>query len=191
MKAFIVNGATADDRTLNQAQEKLSAELTKRGWEVKTLCLAEQTIAPCTGCFTCWVKTPGICARNDDGRKMPGLLMDPDLFIMLTPVVYGGYGPLLKTALDRSIPILLPFFRVVQGEIHHPTRYGQHYNLLAIGSLPAPDAQKEGIFANLVGRNALNMSSPLNYTGVLYQSDDDAAINAKLNSYLQKAGVAK
>ena len=189
MKAVIVNGANADDRILNLAHEKLAEELAKRAWELQYLRLAELHIAPCTGCFTCWVKTPGICARNDDGKKIPAALIGNDLCIMLTPVVYGGFGPLLKTAMDRSIPILLPYFKAVQGEIHHPSRYGQQYNLLVVGSLPAPDADKERIFTGLVERNALNMSSQQSYAGVIYQNADTSVIAAKLNGCLQKVGV--
>ncbi len=109
---------------------------------------------------------------------------------MLTPVVYGGFGPLLKSAMDRSIPILLPYFKLVQGEVHHPSRYTQQYNLLVVGTLPLPDADKERIFSGLVVRNAINMSSRLSHAGVLYQTDDASTIAAKVSGFLQKVGVA-
>ena len=43
--------------------------------------------------------------------------------------VYGGSSPYVKNVLDRSIGYLQPFFRIIDGEMHHVMR---HDNRMAI-----------------------------------------------------------
>jgi hypothetical protein len=126
-------------------------------WEMKAFPLAAMDIQPCRGCFSCWVKTPGRCIIHDDEEQILGATAVSDRVIWLTPVTFGGYAPELKKALDRIIPILMPFFSRVRGETHHPLRYPRPRRLLAIGTLKQEDAESAGVFRHLVGRNALNM----------------------------------
>jgi len=120
--------------------------------------LTRLEIKPCRGCFACWLKTPGLCCIRDDMDKIVPRLAETDFQIMITPVTYGGYGFHLKKTLDRSIPILLPFFEWIAGEMHHPLRYAYgKRRLAAIGVLPEPDAESERIFHQLVRRNSINM----------------------------------
>ena len=72
MKAIILNGARKDDNALDSVHEIIIEELAGIGWEVKSFALCEIKIAYCLGCFECWVKTPGICRFNDDGREIAG-----------------------------------------------------------------------------------------------------------------------
>ena len=55
--------------------------------------------------------------------------------------------------------MLLPLFRKYNGETHHPSRYGNEWNLLGIGTMPVQDPEKEGLFKDIVHRNSLNMHS--------------------------------
>ena len=127
-------------------------------WEVKAFALAGMNIKPCRGCFSCWVKTPGRCIIDDDDQEaILRATAVSDLVIWLTPITFGGYSPELKKALDRIIPILLPFFIKIRGETHHPLRYPQQRRLLVIGTQRQDDADSENIFHHLVHRNALNM----------------------------------
>jgi len=119
MKALIFNGSKDGDDLLRISQEAIETQLKAMGWQVDSLHLHEMDIAPCLGYFGCWVKTPGICVINDSGRAIPKKIVQSDLMIFLTPITFGGYSPELKKALDRSIPILLPFFKKVYGETHH------------------------------------------------------------------------
>ena len=115
-------------------------------------------IQPCRGCFSCWVKTPGRCIiQGDDQEAILRATAASDLVIWLTPITFGGYAPELKKALDRIIPVLLPFFIKIRGETHHPLRYPRQRRLLAIGTQKQEDADSEAVFRRLVRRNALNM----------------------------------
>lgn len=160
MKAVFFKGSPAagQDPLSNRAAAAVMAQAKARGWQVKSFALAAMNIKPCSGCFSCWVKTPGRCIiENDDQEAILSATAVSDLVIWLTPITFGGYAPELKKALDRIIPILLPFFSKVRGETHHPMRYPRQRRLLVIGTQKQEDADSEGVFRRLVKRNALNM----------------------------------
>ena len=144
------------------------------GWDAKAFALAGMDIQPCRGCFSCWVKTPGRCVIQDDEEAILAATAASDRVIWLTPITFGGYSPELKKALDRIIPILLPFFSKVRGQTHHPLRYPRPRRLLAIGTLKQEDADSEGVFRHLVGRNALNMGDVAAAT-VVFSGDTSIA----------------
>jgi len=159
MKAVFFKGSppAGRDPLSNRAAAAVMAKAKALDWEMKAFPLAAMDIQPCRGCFSCWVKTPGRCIIRDDEEQILGATAASDRVIWLTPVTFGGYAPELKKALDRIIPILMPFFSRVRGETHHPLRYPRQRRLLAIGTLKQEDAESEGVFRRLVGRNALNM----------------------------------
>jgi multimeric flavodoxin WrbA len=171
MKAVFLKGSPPGGRDplSNRAAAAVVARAKVLGWDMKAFALAGMDIQPCRGCFSCWVKTPGRCVIRDDEEQVLAATAASDRVIWLTPVTFGGYAPELKKALDRIIPILLPFFTRVRGETHHPLRYPRRRRLLAIGTLRQEDAESEGVFRRLVGRNALNMgdveASTLVYCG--------------------------
>ncbi len=161
MNITILNGAEGNGRgaTLRSVASAIAAEAGARGWTASAFDLASMDMKPCRGCFACWLKHPGKCAIKDKEELLIKAMATTDLAVWLTPVVYGGYGPALKKALDRVIPILLPFFIKVEGELHHPQRYPRRRSLIVIGTQAASDEEAERIFHGLVQRNALNLNS--------------------------------
>ena len=80
------------------------------GADVELVYLQRLDIRPCLGCFACWLKTPGICVQDD---QMAGLLQriaGSDIVVYATPLYVDGMNAQMKTLLDRSIPLLQPFF---------------------------------------------------------------------------------
>ncbi|HUU05985.1 MAG TPA: flavodoxin family protein, partial [Patescibacteria group bacterium] len=149
MKAVFLKGSPAAGRDLlcNRAAAAIMVKMKPLDWEVKAFALAGMNIKPCRGCFSCWVKTPGRCIIDDDDQEaILRATAASDLVIWLTPITFGGYSPELKKALDRIIPILLPFFIKIRGETHHPLRYPQQRRLLVIGTQRQDDADSENIF---------------------------------------------
>ena len=161
MKAVFFKGSppAGGDLLCNRASAAVMAKMKALDWEAKTFALAGMDIKACRGCFSCWVKTPGRCIIEDDQESILRAMAVSDLVIWLTPITFGGYSPELKKALDRIIPIILPFFNKVQGETRHPLRYALRRRLLAIGTQKREDAGSEDIFRRLVKRNALNMDN--------------------------------
>jgi multimeric flavodoxin WrbA len=171
MKALILNGARDADPAITAVESSMIKLLRENGWEVEAIALREKNIAGCLGCFGCWVKTPGICAIDDYGREATKKIIQSNLMIWLTPVTFGGYSSELKKALDRSIPILLPYFESFKGQIHHKMRYDTYPKLVVIGTAPR-NTEYEETFLALTERNVLNLRPPKHATGVFQKNEN-------------------
>lgn len=79
--------------------------------------------APCVGCFGCWLKTPGRCVIQDGYGCMCEWIHGADEVVILSRYTYGGCSSFVKNILDRSIGYVQPYFRIVNGEMHHKPRY--------------------------------------------------------------------
>jgi multimeric flavodoxin WrbA len=162
--------------------------------------LHELKIAPCRACFACWVKTPGVCVNRDDGFKIACETVKSDLLILITPVVFGGYSSILKKSFERILPILTPFFKRIDGEVHHVLRYKRYPAIVAVGLAGGRDEnggknrdsgenredpespESEAVFSALVAANAVNLGCVPNEAVFLYDSDDENLKAEKLRS---------
>lgn len=77
----------------------------------------------CTGCFQCWVRTPGKCIIMDGYEDMGIKLSRCTELIIISQCVYGSVSPFVKNALDRSISYVHPDFCYRNGVLHHKRRY--------------------------------------------------------------------
>jgi multimeric flavodoxin WrbA len=167
-RTVVLNGALPGDQTLAPVEEALLRLLRETGALVRDFQLRDIPLAHCQGCFECWIKTPGLCKTDGDaGREITGAIIGSDLMVILTPVTFGGYSSEIKKAMDRSICMVSPFFRRIDGEVHHRRRYRRYPALAAVGVLRKPDEEQERIFRALVVRNALNFDSPATSVCVL------------------------
>jgi multimeric flavodoxin WrbA len=133
--------------------------------QVTRLDLREMTIAYCTGCWDCWVKTPGECAARDDSADVCRAAINADLLLLASPLRMGFISALLKKSLDKMIPLIHPYIVVDQGEAHHRARYDA-YPLLGLLLERGSDADAEdvAITAGILSRTALNLKSRLAFT---------------------------
>jgi multimeric flavodoxin WrbA len=186
MNAIILNGGPADElgAACRKVRDAAAAAYLDRGWTVTSFDLDSLTIKPCRGCFACWLKHPGECAIKDDQEDYLKSYVASDAAVWITPVTFGGYSSALKKALDRTIPSILPFFTKRNGEIHHPGRYERRRRYVVFGILPHPDAEAEGIFRDLVARNALNMDALEARTAVLEDGLDESGIGRAVEAAL-------
>jgi hypothetical protein len=180
MDAVVLDGSR--DETGQNVLATLLGTLAGAGFEAEVIRLREMAIAPCLGCFGCWIKTPGDCVIDDEGRQTARAAARCDLLVYFSPVTFGGVSSELKKAVDRLIPNISPFFARVQGETHHQRRYPRCPSLIGLGTLPQPDREAETIFKTLVERNALNFRSPRTAAAVvaLDGTSDVAAIARRL-----------
>ena len=82
-------------------------------------------IAHCVGCFGCWVRTPGRCVIDDAARDFVVKTAYVDELIIISRLSYGGLSPDIKAYMDRSIPVLQPFFEIRDNVMRHPSRTGK------------------------------------------------------------------
>lgn len=188
MKAVIFDGSKEGDLTTKAIEETIVNQLTIKGWEVEPVALRNVQIANCLGCFGCWVKTPGTCTINDEGRETTRKLIQSDLSVWLTPVTFGGYSSELKKALDRIIPILLPYFQSYHGQIHHKLRYNKYPKLLVIG-VQEPGVNYEETFMALAERNSLNFQPPAFAASVFQRDKNPDMVAAFVREQLKKVEV--
>ena len=172
-KITLFQGGTPDDRFLAQIGDIIEEDLSTKGHRVTQLHLSALSIAPCKGCLDCWVLTPGKCVIDDDGRKTTTTYLTSDVVVLLSRISFGGYGSILKCAIDRLIPLALPFFRQYQGETHHPLRYKTYPSVIAIGVLEKQDNHSAKIFHRLVHRNALNFCPPKKSICVIVEQENN------------------
>ena len=124
---------------------------------IKFIDLSSLKIANCTGCFGCWTKTPGKCVIRDDAVHVYPCIAESDELLYISRVKYGGYDTVMKTLLERAIPVQKAFIRIVNGETHHVQRgvVPKRAKIIAYGSI---SGEEKEIFKALVSRNASNMS---------------------------------
>ncbi|MBU0984426.1 MAG: NAD(P)H-dependent oxidoreductase [candidate division Zixibacteria bacterium] len=189
MNAVILDGSLENNKVPDTVRAALTDELAADGWTVDTMVLRDLNIAYCVGCFECWVKTPGMCRFNDDGREVARRFIQSDLVVFLTPVSFGGYSSALKRGLDRIICLISPFFKQVRGETHHRLRYNSYPRVLALGTMPEADPESERIFCRLVERNAINVHSPGHAADVFVDNEETAAVRHRMHAMLDRIGV--
>lgn len=118
--------------------------------------LSALKIHNCIGCFGCWTKTPGCCVIRDDAVKVYPLIAKSQKVIYASRVYCGSYDTVMKTMLERAIPIQKAFIRLYHGETHHVQRAVVPKKAVIIAYGAKNEEEKE-IFRRLVARNAHNM----------------------------------
>ncbi len=190
MKAFILDGSSKDDVMAQTIRAAVIDEVKRHGGDVDVLSLRDTEIAGCRGCFGCWVRIPGTCVIPDAGRDVARRIINSDLLVLITKVTFGGYSSILKKALDRMIPVLLPFFEKIGGEVHHKKRYPRNPVYVGIGLLPREDHESERIFKKLIERNAVNFHSPAHAALVVSGSTGPDTIKTEFDKLLGSRGKA-
>ena len=132
--------------------------------------LSKLKISNCVGCFACWTKTPGKCVIRDDAVKVYPKIAASDRVLYISKVKYGSYDTIMKTMLERAIPIQQAFIRLLQGETHHVQRAVVPKQATIIGYGNISDEEKE-IFTQLIERNAKNMCFK-NYRVIFSQENE-------------------
>ena len=189
MRATILNGATRDDAPTHRVAAALTDLLQAQGCDVEQIRLEELDIAPCLGCFGCWVKTPGICLIDDAGRDVTKRAIQCDLLTFVTTITFGGYSFQLKKAVDRLIPLITPYFQFIDGEIHHQKRYARYPSLLGVGTLLEPSEAQAQLFRTLIHRNAINFYSSHHAAAVVCPQHEDREVNQALKTVLRQLEV--
>ena len=128
----------------------------KEKTDVHVVDLSSLKITNCVGCFGCWVKTPGKCVIRDDATKVYPLIAKSDSVIYVSHIRYGGYDTIMKTMLERAIPIQKAFIRLHHGETHHVQREVVEKDAVII-AYGVHSKEEQKLFTRLVKRNAENM----------------------------------
>lgn len=141
---ILYDSSEPEARVLHDA---IRSEAEKMTADVLSIDTASDKAAPCIGCFGCWIRTPGVCVlRNDGGTDLVAKIWDADYLVFVSRITWGGYSARVKSYADRILPVLHPYFRKVNGEMHHRLRYGKLPVFLAAGYGAKTEAEEETFF---------------------------------------------
>lgn len=162
MNITILNGNPSGGDRFDEYQDALKGILEKSGNQVNMILLKDLKLHHCTGCFGCWVRTPGKCVHKDDGPELLTAIINTGLVIYASPLIMGFVSALLKTAMDRSIPLIHPHFELVKGEVHHKKRY-ESYPALGVIVAHEEGTDDLTLVKDLFSRYAINFKSELSF----------------------------
>jgi len=125
MKILSINSSprTGGESKTELMLNHLVEGMQEAGAEVEVVNLREKKIKYCIGCFTCWTKTPGKCIHKDDMTKelFPKWLKS-DLVVYATPLYHYTVNAEMKAFIERTLPVLEPFFEQHDNRTVHPQR---------------------------------------------------------------------
>jgi len=111
-----------------------------KGAEYEIIPLAQRKINPCTGCYSCWFKTPGVCIHKDDMPEILEKLRSAEVWVWATPLYHYGMTAYTKLCLERTISLVKPFLIEADGVTTHPYRYpelqGKKMVLISVCGFP-------------------------------------------------------
>ncbi|MCP4229636.1 MAG: flavodoxin family protein [bacterium] len=175
MRITILNGAL-EPGSLDEYVGELSASLETAGHAVRVLTLRDMDIAGCQGCFGCWVKTPGRCINPDDSEIVCRENIQSDILIYASPVIMGFISSTLKNAMDRTVSLVMPYMRTVNGEVHHVMRYEKHVDTAVVLERGADcDEEDLDIIKSIFERNTYNFESSLRFFGTTESAAEEVA----------------
>jgi hypothetical protein len=166
MKITILNGnPNGDNAAFDDYLQRLSGELISDDHAVTVFDLRDMDTSYCTGCFDCWVKTPGQCRTADEGHEINRAYINSDFVLWASPVSMGFYSALLKKITDKFVGLVHPYAEFVDGEMHHSPRY-DNYPLagLLLGKSIGTDDEDIRIISGIHQRTALNFKTALAFS---------------------------
>ena len=121
------------------------------GANVEEYKLAKLDIHECDGCYMCWTKTPGECVHKDTMSELREKYRSADLVVFASPLYIFNVTGIMKTFMDRLLPILQPYMLLddKDGHISHPDRYPelgeQGFVVFSASGFPDVDNNFDGL----------------------------------------------
>jgi multimeric flavodoxin WrbA len=125
---------------------RLVKGMREAGAQVEMVALRKKTIRNCSGCFSCWTKSPGVCIHKDDmTNELFPKWLESDLVVYASPLYHFTINAEMKTFIERTLPVREPFFIHRDGKTHHPLRH-RHPKVVFLSVAGFPE---ESVFAQL------------------------------------------
>ena len=121
--------------------------------------LGNQTITPCTGCWTCWLITPGKCVMKDQITEFYPNYVNSNTVILLIDTAQGFINHQAKAFIDRTIPHYHPYIEMTDGECHHEARYDSYPNMVFFYETHHLTNQEEQVIEDYLYRTAYQFKS--------------------------------
>ena len=164
MKITILNGdMVKGESDFSVYVEKLAEKLQENN-VVNLYNLQKMNLHYCTGCWSCWWKTPGTCAIKDDAEQILKSVINADFIIFASPLMAGFTSSTLKKITDRFVGLLHPYIKLKNGECHHLKRYDKYPDFgLVLKKEADTDTEDIEIINDIYDRFAINFHSTKKY----------------------------
>jgi hypothetical protein len=151
MKVLALNGSPRlkSSSTYHMLQPLL-AGMETAGAQTEVIHLRSLKLKPCLGCYSCWVRTPGVCVQKDGMAGALEKFNSADLVIFGTPLYVFTMTGIMKNFIDRLIPRLESWLiphPQVPGVTGHPDRFHKPEKMFLVSPCGFPEFMH---FASLV-----------------------------------------
>ena len=114
------------------------------GAEAELIHIRKLDLKACTGCYTCWVRTPGECIHKDKDSMVAALesYNTADLVICGTPLYHFSMSGIMKTFIDRTLPRIEPWLIShpdIPGVTFHPERFHKPDKIMLVSPCGFPE----------------------------------------------------
>jgi multimeric flavodoxin WrbA len=102
---------------------RLVKGMREAGADVDVVDLREKKVKNCIGCFSCWTKSPGLCIQKDDmTAELYPKWVESDIVVYASPLYHFTVNASMKAFIERTLPVLEPFFEERQDRTTHRLR---------------------------------------------------------------------
>ena len=124
MKILAINGSPRGKQgNTEKILENFMLGAQEAGAQIETVYLNEKEIHHCTGCFSCWTKTPGACVLEDDMTELLEKVKAADVRVFATPLYYCTVTGMMKDFMDRLLPLVNAEIKSSQIRDEHTPRH--------------------------------------------------------------------
>jgi len=178
MKLLVFQGSPRPQGFTQLVLDSFLQGAANKGASAEVVRLADKNIRQCTGCYSCWYDTPGVCAQQGD--DMAGILEQMrscDVEVYATPLYACGMTAPTKRVIERALPLLLPFLvddreGLTAHPVRPPVREGRAMALISVCGFPEVEH-----FSSLVGQfRALARVSGRTLAGVLLRPGSESML---------------
>ena len=155
MKVLILNGnPKPKDKEFDLYLKDLQHSLESKYHDTKIIMLRSFQLHDCIGCYTCWLKTPGICCFDDGMDEILKEYLAADIVVYASPVIMSFISSLLKRVNDRMLPVMHPFLKLREDRMSHFLRYSHYPETIFLLGSPENSDEESFDFIEMVYRNS-------------------------------------
>ncbi len=165
------------DTTADHLGKDIEEELLRRDKKTVESALIDTAgmhISHCIGCNYCWLKTPGVCAIQDDYAPILRKMSDADQVWLITDTHFGFVTWKTKNIIDRIMPLATMYLQFKDKQMRHVMRYDHQPD---IGIIYTGDGDQDYL-TWWCQRTALNLGS--RSLGVFPESGRKEAVSCML-----------
>lgn len=123
MNILVIDGNPRAEVPFQEYLASVETSLVHRRHRVTQYAMRDKVVADCQRCYGCWVKSPGECLLPDSSMELRRLFVESDVVVLASPLVMGYPTALLQRAIDRLLPLLLPYWEASEHGMRHEGRY--------------------------------------------------------------------